>query len=148
MDKKQQATFLKNVCEELEMPLEKLSQRLRISETVLNDWLEGKRLMEHDSIHRLEALLVQHRHEKLAPFDLQSDMERFCHKALITETQLAQLMGLHSVNQLYQIYRQKPLPHVLHFGLLKREQMVSKKTGKRFRRHMESIHWQVWPFKN
>lgn len=145
MDKKQQTAFLTNACEELEISQEQLSKRLRVSPKFLKDWLQGNRLMEHDSIQRLEALLVEHRHEQMAALNLQNEMELFCHQARITESQLAQLMGLNSVNQLYQIYRQKPLPHVLHFILLKREQKLSQKTGKRFRLHMESVHHQVLP---
>jgi len=147
MDKQQQADFITNLCEKMEISQEKLAKMLRVSETVLLQFSEGKRIMEHGTIKAMEALLVEHRFEKLAALDLQNQMDLFRSEARLTEEQLVELMGLSSLNQLYEIYRKKPMPHVLHFILLRREWKGFGKSGKRFRQHIEMIHYEILPAK-
>ncbi len=143
MDKQQQAHFITNLCEELEVSQEELAKMLRVSETALSQFSEGKRIMEHGTIKALEAILEEHRFEKLAALDLQNQMDLFCRQARITEGRLAELMGLSSINQLHEIYRKKPRHHVLHFILLRRELKGSRKTGKQFRMHMDLLHDEI-----
>ena len=147
MDKQQQVHFITSLCEEVEISQEKLAKILRVSETMLLQFSEGERIMEHGTIKALEALLEEHRFEKLAALDLQNQMDLFRREARITEEQLVELMGLSSINQLYEIYRKKPMPHVLHFILLKRELKGFGKNGKRFRLHMDMIHYEILPTK-
>ncbi|MBF0276432.1 MAG: helix-turn-helix transcriptional regulator [SAR324 cluster bacterium] len=131
----------------MEISQEQLAKLLRVSEEFISQWSEGKRIMEHGTIKALEAILEEHRFEKIAALDLQNEMDLFRSQARITEEQLVAMMGLSSINQLYEIYRKKPMHHVLHFILLRRELKGSAKTGKRFRMHMDMVHYEVLPAK-
>lgn len=141
MDRNQQKRFLEDLYEEMEISQERLAQLLRISPKIIHQWENGEKILEYGQIKALEAILEGFRLNKLEELDLQSRMEHFCKTARISEHHLAQLLGLSSVNQLFEVYRKKSLPHVRHFALLQREQIQSGRTGHNFLKHMEMVHY-------
>jgi len=141
MDKLQQRHFFQNLYEEMDIDATGLSKLLRVSEERIKQWEEGKRILEYSDIKMFEGIVEGFWTDKMEEFDLQSKMEQFCKVARISEVRLASIMGLYSVNQLYEIYRKKPLYHVRHFALIKREQMQSGKQGKPLEVHMEMLNY-------
>lgn len=141
MDRMQQRRYFQDLYEEMDSNTRRLSKSLRISEERVKQWEEGKRILEYSEIKMLEALVEEYWSGKMEELDLQSKMEQFCKVARLSEVQLARIMGLYSVNQLYEIYRKKTLYHVRHFALLKREQMQSGKQGKLLENHFEMLNY-------
>ncbi|MBF0289119.1 MAG: hypothetical protein HQM14_14975 [SAR324 cluster bacterium] len=142
MDKMQQQRYITDICEELKITLRGLARSLRVSEEKIILWSEGKKILEYQDIKALEALLDEARLEALDEFDLQTKMDRFRGSSRLSEYQLAQVMGLSSVNQLYEIYRKKTTHHIRHLALLQREQLHSGKQGVLFVQHMEAVNYQ------
>ncbi len=142
MDKIQQKRYIEDICEELRITPSRLARSLRVSEEKVKLWSEGKKILEYNEIKALEALLEEYRLEALEEFDLQTKMDRFRGASRLSEYQLAQVMGLSSVNQLYEIYHKKPIHHIRHLLLLEREQFHSGKQGILFVQHIEAINYQ------
>ena len=70
MDKQQQEHFIYDLCEEMEIPQEQLAKKMKVSAEFLTQLVEGERIMEHGTIKALEAIVEEHRREKLAVLDL------------------------------------------------------------------------------